>query len=422
MPLREDVRIGARLALMRGGGLALALAGDPVLRLLYRPWRDDPAAQYRRLLADPAPYVNRGGIVVVATAAWCQEVVRDRRYGVRALDGGTPGGSVPGGRDHLLEPVDLSFLGLDPPDHTRLRRLVAGAFTPGRVAGYAGLATRLAERLVDDAARRGRFDLVADVAVPLPAAIIAEMLGVPEENSASFARWGREVAAGLGGVRSLRVLRRLERASGELRALLAGLLDRRRADPRDDLLSHLAAADATPDEAVGLAALLLLAGFETTSALIGNAVAAMLDARAPWEQLVADPEGLATPAVEETLRFDAPVRFTARVPHTDVELGGRTLAAGTMVLAMLGAAGRDPAVHTDPDVFDLHRPTAGEHLAFSGGIHYCLGAPLARIEARAALIALADRMPHLRREPGAVRRRSLLLRSYASLPLATSSG
>jgi cytochrome P450 len=148
----------------------------------------------------------------------------------------------------------------------------------------------------------------------------------------------------------------------------------------------------------------------------------MLDARAPWEQLVADPEGLATPAVEETLRFDAPVRFTARVPHTDVELGGRTLAAGTMVLAMLGAAGRDPAVHTDPDVFDLHRPTAGEHLAFSGGIHYCLGAPLARIEARAALIALADRMPHLRREPGAVRRRSLLLRSYASLPLATSSG
>src|SRR4051812_5722617 len=173
MPLRDDVRIGARLALMRAGGLALALAGDPVLRLLYRPWRDDPAAQYRRLLADPAPYVNRGGIVVVASAAWCQEVVRDRRYGVRALDGGTPGGSVPGGRDPLLEPVDLSFLGLDPPDHTRLRRLVAGAFTPGRVAGYAGLATRLAERLVDDAARRGRFDLVAEVAVPLPAAIIA---------------------------------------------------------------------------------------------------------------------------------------------------------------------------------------------------------------------------------------------------------
>ena len=149
-------------------------------------------------------------------------------------------------------------------------------------------------------------------------------------------------------MRSLRALHRLERAAGELRTLLAGLLERRRTDPRDDLLSHLATAEATGDETVGLAALLLLAGFETTSALVGNAVAAMLDAGAPWAELVADPSGVAANAVEEALRFDAPIQFTGRVPHVDVELGGRTLPAGTTVLAMLGAAGRDPAVHADP--------------------------------------------------------------------------
>lgn len=420
MDLRRDVTLGTRLAVMRAGGLAMALAGDPVLRLLYRPWIDDPTGVQRRLREAAQPYASRSGVLVVATHERCRELVRDRRFLVRTRRGGSLGGTVEGDRDPLLEPVDLSFLGMDPPEHTRLRRLVGSWFTPARVAAYEPLVHDLAGRLVDDAARRGRFDLVADVATPLPVAVIAELLGVPDEDAASFARWGRAVAAGLGGVRSLRALHRLDAAIVELRGLLGDLLDKRRHDPADDLISHLAARDADIEETISLSALLLLAGFETTSALVGNAVAAMLDARAPWGDLVADPEDLAGQAVEETLRFDAPVRFTARVPHTDVELGGRPLAAGTTVLALLSAAGRDPAVHTDPDVFDLHRPTADEHLAFSGGVHYCLGAPLARIEARAALTALAERMPDLRREPGAVRRRSLLLGSYASLPLATS--
>jgi cytochrome P450 len=417
MHVRRDVALGARLAVLRTGGLALALAGDPVLRLLYRPWIDDPAPIHRRLREASQPYASRSGVLVVATAALCRDLVRDRRFGVRTRSGGSLGGAVEGGRDPLLEPVELSFLGMDPPEHTRLRRLVAGFFTPARVSAYEPLIVGLAERLVSEAARQGRFDLMADVATPLPVAVIAEILGVPDADAGAFARWGRAVGAGLGGVRSLRTLHRLEAAVAELRTLLSDLLERRRRDPADDLLSHLAAEGAEPDETVSLAALLLLAGFETTSSLLGNGVAAMTDARGPWAQLAADP-GRAGDAVEESLRFDPPIQFTARTPHETLRVGDRDVAPDTVVMAMLSAAGRDPEVHNAPDVFDLDRPTASEHLAFSGGIHYCLGAPLARLEARVALAALADRMPTLHRIPGAVRRGSLLLRGYQTLPVA----
>ena len=237
-------------------------------------------------------------------------------------------------------------------------------------------------------------------------------------RSSTGAGWSGPGWAGSG---RLPAVHRLERVVVELRALMADLLDRSRraghAGADGDVLDRLAAEDVSDDEAISLAVLLLLAGFETTSGLIGNAVAAMLSTGGPWRQLVSDPPSSAAAVVEETLRYDPPVQFTARVPHVEVELGTRTLAPDTTVLAMLGAAGRDPAVHTDPDTFDPTRPTAAEHLAFSGGIHYCLGAPLARLEARVALGALAARMPRLRMLPGATRRRSLLLSEFARLPL-----
>ncbi|MDL5156169.1 cytochrome P450 [Actinomycetospora termitidis] len=423
MDVARDLRLGGRLAVMRSGGRVLAWSGDPVLRLMYRPWVDRPHQVHRQLREGPQPFVSRSGVLVVATAELCREVVRDRRFGVRTRAGGTPGGAVDGARDPLLEPVDLSILGLDPPDHTRLRRLVAPAFTPARVAAREHLARSVAERLVDAASRKDRFDLVADVAVPLPVAVIADILGVPDADAETFGHWGRAVGAGLGGVRSLRALHRLDRAVVELRGLMSDLVARRRREGRsgtDDVLDLLVAEEVDDDEAVSLAVLLLLAGFETTSGLIGNAVAAML-ASGSWDDLVDDPSTAAA-VVEETLRFDPPVQFTARVPHEDVELAGTTVPADSTVLALLGAAGRDPAVHTDPEVFDPTRTTAAEHLAFSGGLHYCLGAPLARLEGRVALEALATRMPTLRRLPGATRRRSLLLSEFTRLPLAHHRG
>ena len=309
MDLLRELRLGGRLAVMRGGGALLALAGDPVLRLLYRPWSDDPYRIHRRLREGPQPYASRSGVMVVATAAACEEVVRDRRYGVRTRAGGTPGGAVDGVRDPLLEPVDLSVLGLDPPKHTRLRRLVAPAFTPARIAAREDLVARVAGRLVDEAARAGRFDLVADVAVPLPVAIIA------------LAAAGERPGVG----------RRV----------------RRRGDP--------APRPAGP--------------------VHGPGAARRGRARRPHDRAGHHRPG------DALRRRAGPGR-----PHRP-----RHLRSGTR------DGGRAPRV--------LRRHPL---------LPRC---PLARLEARVALEALATRMPRLRPLPGAVRRRSLLLSEFAQLPL-----
>ncbi|MEJ2886046.1 cytochrome P450 [Actinomycetospora aeridis] len=410
---RADLRLGTRIAVMRAGGLALALRGDPVARLMHKPWRLDPYPTYARLRADAAATggVARSatGIRAVASHETCTAVLRDRRFGVRLADGRMPfdptddAGSASGSdptdpETALLEPIDLSLLGLDAPDHTRMRRLAQPTFAPRRLEQYRDTARTVTGRLLDAAPTDGPFDLVSTLAAPLPISVISELLAIPEVDTPRFAQWGRVVGAALDGVRSVRHAHALSRATADLRALFADLVERRRADPGEDVISQLVHAldegSLTLDELVSLAQLLLIAGFETTTNLVGNAVRA-LHTSGTWDDLVADP-GLAAGVVEETLRWDPPVQLTARFAHEDVELGGRTLRRDTGVLVLLASAGRDPAVHPDPDRFDPRRAQATAHLAFSGGAHYCLGAALARMEGEVALEMLARRLPRLR--------------------------
>jgi cytochrome P450 len=432
MRLVADAVLAARIGAMRAGGLALAVRGDRVARLLHRPWRLDPYPVYAELReaqtrSGGAPVRSRTGIAALATHASCEAVLRDRRFGVQPAGGGSRLGgraAETGDGGSLLEPLELSLLTLDPPDHTRLRRLAQPAFSPRRLAHYRTVAERVTADLLDDAVARSRrdgaFDLVRELASPLPIAVISALLAVPDVDSERFARWGRALGSALDGVRSPAHARELSAARAQVRSMLAGLLAQRRADPGEDVVSSLATAveggTATADEALALAQLLLVAGFETTTNLIGNAVQALHRAPGQWAALVGDPS-LAAAAVEETLRFDPPVQLTARFAHEDLEVGGARLRRDSGVLVLLGAANRDPAAHPDPDRFDLHREQAVPHLAFSGGVHYCLGAPLARLEAEVALRLLAERVPGLRPAGRPVPRVATVLRGPLSLPV-----
>lgn len=419
--------LAARIGVTRAVGRVAAIAGDPIMRLMHPPWRDAPIAHLDRLLAGPPVVRSRLGLVAVCSAELCTSVLRDRRCGVRTRAGGPPGGRPgPDGRDPVLEPIDLSFLALDPPAHTRLRRLAQPAFAPSRIRRYRERAGELARQLTDEAADRDGFDLTADIGARLSGGLIAEILGVPDSEMGRVLRCGGVIGEALGGLRSVRQARAVAAAEAELRALLGDLLDARRRHPHEDLLSELVeavdAGAAGRDEALAMALLLVLAGFETTSSLLGNAVAAMLDSRLDsatvWNWLCASPAERAPAIVAETLRFDPPVRFTLRVPHSDIDVAGVPVAADTPILVLLAAAGRDHTVHAAPHVFDPTRATTSDNLAFAGGAHYCLGAPLARLEAEIALEALATRMPRLRRTGPGQRWTSPLLSGYRSLPVS----
>ncbi len=422
--LTGDFLLALRIVALRAGGLALAVRGDRVARLLHKPWRLDPYPVYRQLRTAQGaggPVPSGTGLHAVATYASCEAVLRDRRFGVRLADGGSRLG---GADDSLLEPVDLSLLTLDPPDHTRLRRLAQPAFAPRRLAHYRAVAERVTADLLDGvlghARRHGSVDLMSRLASPLPITVIAALLDVPDVDSARFAAWGRALGTALDGVRSPAHARELARATADLHELFAELLAQRRAHPGDDVVSALAVAvdggNATAEEALALAQLLLVAGFETTTNLIGNAVAALLHTPGQWAALVEDPS-LAAAAVEETLRYDPPVQLTARFAHQDLDLDGVRVRRDGGVLVLLAAANRDPAVYPDPDRFDLHRERPAPHLAFSSGVHYCLGAPLARLEAEVALRLLAERAPGLRPAGRPQARVGTVLRGPLRLPV-----
>ncbi|QNK79915.1 cytochrome P450 [Nakamurella sp. PAMC28650] len=388
------------------------LRGDPLSQLHLAMGQADPHAIYERMRRQGPVLPTRLGNLSTTSYEVCQQVLRSRSFGVTDPSAPRPGEDM----------LDLSLLALNPPDHQRLRRLAAPAFTPRRMTGYEKLVEASIDRLLDQVVGRDSFDLVSAFASPLPIAVITEMLGLADEPD-RLRRVGATVASALDGVHSLRHAVELFLADREMRASFAALLVRAAERPGDDLTSALLAQQGeqiTTAELSSLVGLLLLAGFETTVNAIGNGVRALLADREQWELLVADPSR-ASAVAEEVLRFDPPVQQTARVLLTatgPVELAGVPVPRGQWVLLMLAAANRDPAVFADPDRFDITRSNAADHLAFSGGIHYCLGAALARMELTAAFRALAVRFPNLRSAGPVIMRPGTILRGPRRLPVA----
>ena len=388
---------------------------DPLARLTLRPGRANPYAIYDRLRASGPLVPTRLGNWSSTSYRVCSSVLRDRRFGVRPAEEDRP-------EEQLF---DLSFLGMDPPDHTRVRRLAQPAFSPRAVASYTGRIEAKVGELLDTAAAAGEFDLISEFAGALPIAVITDMLGIPDADARAFSRYGAVIGSALDGIRSLRHAAQLNESRIALFRLFDELFELRRRDPQDDIVSRIVAAEGTglqPAEMLPMCTLLLVAGFETTVNLIGNAVLALLAHPDQWAALCADPGGRAGPAVEETLRWDPPVQATTRVAQEPVEVAGQALRTGQIVLTLIGATGRDPEVYQRPDIFDIHREPGADTLAFSSGIHYCLGQPLAMLEARVAVQVLAERMPGLALAGKVQRRNATIIRGPISVPVTAGRG
>jgi pimeloyl-[acyl-carrier protein] synthase len=380
----------------------------------------DPYPTYRRLLAEDPVHHSPMGFWVLTRYEDVVAALRDPRLAKEAIAAFVAarfGAPVP-------PAMGLSMLDRDPPDHTRLRSLVSKAFTPRVVDGLRPRVQQIVDGLLEGVRDAGAMDLIEEFAYPIPVNVICEMLGVPVEDHERFKGWSLDIARGLDSIllpTDSEVPKRSAAARTGLAEYFRELIARRRAAPRADLLSGLIAAEEAGDklsenELLATCILLLIAGHETTVNLIGNGTLALL--RHP-DQLrrLRDNPALIGSAIEELLRFDGPVQRTARIPSEDVVIDGRKIPKGEMVMPFIGAADRDPAQFPDPDRLDIGR-TDNRHIAFGWGIHFCLGAPLARVEGQIAINTLVQRFPQLALATETPEfRESLTLRGLKSLPV-----
>lgn len=396
-------------------------SSEVVFNPLLPEFHADPYPFYRRLREEDPVHQSPLGIWVLTRYDDAVMVLRDPRFGregmAELLEARLGGGSV-----RPANTRDMLFR--DPPDHTRLRALVSRAFTPRVVEAMRPHIQEIVDGLLDRVEGARGMDVIENLAYPLPVTVICEMLGVPTADQDVFKQWSADIARSLDAAilpAGSEVITRGQEAGDALREYFRSLIAVRRKSPQPDLLSALIAAEEQGDklsepELVATCVLLLIAGHETTVNLIGNGLLALL--RHPDQlRALADDPALIQTGVEELLRYDGPVQRTGRMTMADVEIGGRQIPKGSIVAAVIGAANRDPAHFADPERLDVARQE-NRHIAFGFGIHFCLGAPLARIEGQVAIGTLLRRMPALKLVSDTPEwRESSVLRGLKTLPV-----
>ena len=397
-------------------------AQELLVRLLDPSNRADPYPAYEQIRERGPLRLPEFNLTVFSSYRDCDEVLRHPSSASDRLKSTVAQREIAAGN----EPRPLGqpgFLFLDPPDHTRLRKLVSKAFAPKVVKALEPDITALVDTLLDTVAEQGHFDVIADLAYPLPVAVICRLLGVPLEDEPEFSRASALLAQALDpfitftGQAADGFESRLQ-AGLWLRKYLRDLITRRRSDPGDDLMSGLIHVEEsgdqlTADEIIATCNLLLVAGHETTVNLIANAILAMLRNPRQWAALGKDASRVSA-VVEETLRYDPPVQLMGRIAADDMTIGETTVVKGDTMMLLLAAAQHDPAAFERPGEFDPDRESI-RHLGFGKGPHFCLGAPLARLEAAVALSAVTARFPHARMDGEPEYKQNLTLRGMSSL-------
>lgn len=424
MSLKQTLRLRAMLAAFGAVTRAQSWRGDPLARIISAPPGTDPYPIYEDARARGDLSRSKLGFYVTASHRVGDAVLRDPRFGVNTraalMDMKMLLRDSKGRRP--VHPVDDSFIALDPPRHTRLRRIVAPAFTPHALRELAPVVEKVVTEFLDELGGRSHWELIHEFAARIPIRIICEMFGIATVDYDRFTRWGAVLGPTLDGVRSVHELRMVRATLVDVEDFFVDLVRRRRRDPGEDLVSkviqaHDGAEDLARQDLMATLELLMLAGYETTLNLIGNAALVLLTNDEARARIIAEPDS-APNLVEEVLRWDSSVQYTVRAAAEPVTVEGVELPEGAMVVVLLAGANRDPAVFPDPARLDLDRPNSRDHLSFSSGIHYCVGAGLARLEAATAMRLLFQRYPGLRISGPVVRLPSRNIRGAISLPVA----
>ncbi|MCG7595512.1 cytochrome P450 [Mycobacterium sp. PSTR-4-N] len=419
--------------IVRGLSQVGARRGDPQARLIADPAvRADPAAFADEMRAR-GPVVRSRTALMTFDHAVVNEVLRSDDFHVMSLGAGLPATlrrineKTHTGLLHPIEPPSL--LSIEPPEHTRCRKMVSSVFTTRAVAALRDRVQDTADGLLDRLeGRTGVVDVVDAYCAQLPVAVISDILGVPEADRQQILHFGELAAPSLDIGLSWKQYTSVHEGLVGFNAWLTRHLDELARNPGDDLMSQLIQASAAADESARLsqrellatAGLVLAAGFETTVNLLGNGIRMLLQTPEHLETLAARPELWPT-AVEEILRLDSPVQMSARFARKDVDIAGTRIARGELIILHLAGANRDPKVFTDPHRFDLERENAGKHLSFSGGRHFCLGAALARSEGEVGLRTFFERYPGAKLAGEAHRRDTRVLRGWSTLPITLGS-